>query len=234
MKKHVVIYALCPVLCALCQPVFAEDEWQFDTENPLFFESPGDILSKTGADYGDSILAVRQQLSVGITRRLALHGAANWQQDFDGPRDGFSHSGFGFAYRVSEFGTIADLFANVKFGGRARTPEYAATVYSVGSKVGRTWSRFTCAATLETSWIFHEIHGMAYIDLTPEVYVSVIDNWSIGANMMLRKATNPNFDGEWVGGKIAKRYGRTIYVGYGDYEFERRDFRWGGRINILF
>ena len=185
-------------------------------------------------DYGDSILAVRQQLSVGVTRRLALRGIVNWQHDCDGTRDGFSHSGLGFAYRVSESGTIADLFANIKFGGRARTPEYAETVYSVGTLVGRTWSRFTYAATLETSWIFHEIHGMAYIDLTPEVYVNIYEGWSIGANLMFRKATNPLFDGEWVGGKITKQYGRTMYVGYGDYEFERHDFRFGGRINILF
>lgn len=205
-----------------------------DTENPLFFERGGDILSVTGADYGDDILGVHQKVSVGIAGRFSINGEINWQHDFGGNQDGFTYSGLGMTYRFNDDGIIADFMANVRFGGKARVPEYADTVYAAGVRAGKRWNRITLAATLETNWIFDDVYGMAYINVTPEFYFRFFKDWSLGLNAMIRKATKPMYDAEWVGGKLVRQYGRTMYAGFGEYEFENDEFRFGARLSILF
>ncbi|MCL2331010.1 MAG: hypothetical protein FWC61_00505, partial [Proteobacteria bacterium] len=153
---------------------------------------------------------------------------------FDGPLDGVSYTGIGGAYRVRDDSIVTDFLAGVKFGGHAATPEYEDVVYSVGARMGKQWSWLTIAATLQSSWIFHDTHGLAYIDLSPEVYMRVFSSWRLGAYGMLRKATNPDLDAEAMGGKVAAIYGRTMYVGFAQYEFSHSELRFGGRINILF
>lgn len=211
-----------------------QDMDSYDTANPLFFERAGDILSVTGIDYGNEIMAIHQKLSVGINGKLSINGEVNWQHDFHGPQDGFSYSGVGIAYRFSDSGIIADFMADIKFGGRAKVPEYADTVYSVGVRAGKKWNRITLAGTLETHWIFDDTYGMAYIDLTPEIYIRAWRDWFVGADVKIRKATKPSYDAEWIGAKIVKQYGRTMYTGFGQYEFEAEEFRAGLRVNILF
>jgi hypothetical protein len=206
----------------------------YDTENPLFLERGGDVLSVTGVDYGKDVLALLQKVSVGLNGKLSLSGQINWQHDFNGSEDGFTYSGLGVAYRFSDSGVIADFIADVKFGGRARVPEYADTVYSVGVRAGRQWNRIALAGTLETHWIFDDIYGMAYVDLTPEIYIHAWKDWFMGADVKIRKATTPAYDAEWIGGKVVKQYGRTMYTGFGRYEFEREEFHAGLRVNILF
>jgi hypothetical protein len=62
----------------------------------------------------------------------------------------------------------------------------------------------------------------------------VTNNWRIGGEFALRKATNKNFDEESFGIKIVREYGRTQYVGHFDYAFETKDIMAGMSVNILF
>ena len=65
-------------------------------------------------------------------------------------------------------------------------------------------------------------------------YFRVNDNWRVGGNFALRKATNKHYDEESVGIKIVREYGRTQYVGHFDYAFESEDITAGMSVNILF
>jgi hypothetical protein len=115
-----------------------------------------------------------------------------------------------------------------------RTPDFADTIYHAGIRIGRQWSGFTLAGTVKTSWIFNETRGMAYIDIIPEAYARLAENWMVGLDFDIRKSTNPGFDQEWIGFKLVRQYGRTQYVGRVDYEFESDDWRFGAKLNILF
>ena len=73
---------------------------EFDTSDPLFMMQTRDILSETSLTYWDNILRLQQTLSYGINDRLSIGINANFQQDFDGPEDGFGAVDLGGVYRV--------------------------------------------------------------------------------------------------------------------------------------
>jgi len=136
-------------------------------------------------------------------------------------------------YRMSKGIVTSDVFAGVKFAGNA-VPEFSETIYSAGFRMGRGWDKITLAGLVKTSWIFDEINGMAWINLVPEAYFRVTNNWRIGTWADFQKVTDPNFDQTWLGLKVVHQYGRTQYVAFGQYEFNESEFRFGGRINVVF
>lgn len=215
---------------------------EFDTSDPLFMLKTNDVLSETQLTYWDNILRLQETLSYGINDRLSVGINANFQQDFDGPQDGFGAVDLGGAYRVGTANgnsahIISDVLFGLKFGGssRVRTPDYADSTYYVGYRFGRQWTGVTLAATIKSSWIFDDVPlGMAYIDFTPEAYFRISEDWRMGAQFTLRKATNPHYNQEWLGGKILRQYGRTQYAGHLDYEFESDNLQVGLAVNILF
>ena len=75
---------------------------------------------------------------------------------------------------------------------------------------------------------------MAWIDLMPDAYFRINENWRFGLGLDLRKATNPEFDATIAGLKLARQYGRTQYVATSDYDFKQSDFILGAHINIAF
>ncbi|HNY25083.1 MAG TPA: hypothetical protein PKJ33_00840 [Alphaproteobacteria bacterium] len=238
MKNKILKILSFTVLCGL--PIFAANaESDFDTENPIFLESSGDFLSRSGLYLNDSVIRVSQMFSYGVNGRLALNANIKYQQDFNGTDDGFSHIGVGGIYRISgnsESEAISDALFGVNFGGsdRVRTPDFANTAYYAGMRFGRQWSSFTLAGTIKTTWIFDEVSGMAYIDLMPEAYVKISPSWMTGLGFDLRKSTNPVFDQEWINFKLVRKYGRTEYVAHVDYEFESSEYQFGANLNILF
>jgi hypothetical protein len=131
---------------------------------------------------------------------------------------------------------ISDALFGVRFNGdeKLRDPEFANTLYHAGLRLGRVWSGMTLSGTLRTSWIFDDNHGMAFIDFIPEIYFRLSENWRLGLNADLRKATDNWYDAEWVGGKLVRQFGNTQYVGHIDYEFETDEFLFGLKVNILF
>lgn len=213
-----------------------------DTSDPLFLQSRSGFLSTTTLDYFDNGLRLGQYFSYGLTDRLVLGGNLHYQQDFDGHEDGFSSFDVGGIYRLGAADEnsnhiIYDVLFGLKFGGshRVRTPDYADSTYYVGLRFGRQYSGVTLAATIKSSWIFDDVpNGMAFIDFNPEVYFRVNDNWRVGGNVALRKATNKHYDEESIGIKIVREYGRTQYVGHFDYGFEHDGITTGLAINILF
>lgn len=213
-----------------------------DTSDPLFLASRSGLLSRTALDYFDNGLRFGQYLSYGVTNRFTVGGNVHYQQDFDGPHDGFSSFDVGGLYRMGAADEnsnhiIYDVLFGLKFGGshRVRTPDYADSTYYVGLRFGRQYSGVTLAATVKSSWIFDDVpNGMAFIDFNPSVYFRVNDNWRVGGNFALRKATNKHYDEESVGIKIVREYGRTQYVGHFDYAFESEDITAGMSVNILF
>ncbi len=213
-----------------------------DTSDPLFLPSRSGLLSRTALDYFDNGLRFGQYLSYGVTNRFTVGGNVHYQQDFDSVADGFSSFDVGGLYRIGDASEnsnhiIYDVLFGLKFGGshRVRTPDYADSTYYVGLRFGRQYSGVTLAATVKSSWIFDNVpNGMAFIDFNPSVYFRVTNNWRIGGEFALRKATNKNFDEESFGIKIVREYGRTQYVGHFDYAFETKDIMAGMSVNILF
>lgn len=208
--------------------------WEYDTENPLYFENARDFVTRSSADLFNSKLGLHQRISYGINGNLAIGAEASYQIDFDGPKDGFTYSGIDLKYRTGNSGTISEFFGGVQFGGRASVPDYANTVYFVGAKIGWQWSSLVLAGTIQSSWIFHDNYGVAYVDAIPEIYLKLTPTWGLGADAMFRKATRPIYDQEWAGLKLAKRFGRTMYAGFAKYELEQEEFMFGAKLNIVF
>ncbi|MDE6478273.1 MAG: hypothetical protein K2L95_00535 [Alphaproteobacteria bacterium] len=212
-----------------------------DTNDPLYRLALGEVLSQTSLSFWDSTLRLGQDVSYGFSNRFSAGINAHYQFDFDGDEDGFSNIDIGGNYRLawpsdSNSRIVSDLLVGLKFGGSShvRTPEYADTIYYAGIRMGRQWTGMTLAATLKTSWIFDDDRGMAYIDLSPEAYFRINPNWRLGAGFMLRKATKPHYDQEWIDFKVIRQYGRTQYLAHVDYEFESDEVQVGTRVNILF
>ena len=206
-----------------------------DTEDPLYIEKRGYFLSRTGLTVGSDVFNAYERISYGFTDKFNLSADIKYQENFNNHDDGLSHVGFRASYRTGTEEILSDIFAGVNFNGQgASLPQYANTVYSVGARAGKRWNWITLAGTLQTSWIFHENYGMAYIDLIPEVYFRMGETWVSGLGADLRKSTRPSFDQEWLNVKLGKRYGHTMYMGVAEYELEHSETRFGLRINILF
>lgn len=212
-----------------------------DTSDPLYMQAIGEVLSETTLTYWDNVLRLGERLSYGINNRLVVGLNVHFQQDFDGSEDGFSALDLGGIYRVGTANgnsahIISDVLFGLKFGGssRVRTPYYADSTYYAGYRFGRQWAGMTLAATIQSNWIFDDERGMAYIDFAPEAYFRITEDWRLGAQFTLRKATDPRYDQEWLGGKIVRQYGRTQYAGHLDYEFESDELQVGFDVNVLF
>ena len=227
--------------CVMMTGARADDALARDTSDPLYMLSIEETLSQTTLTFWDNVLRAGQSVSYGMNNRLTIGANVHYQIDFDGDEDGFSAIDVGGAYRMSD-GTghdsqlISDVLFGLKFGGSShvRTPYFADSTYYAGLRFGRQWSGVTLAATVKSNWIFDDTRGMSYIDMTPEVYFRLAPDMRLGVDFTWRKATNPDYDQEWLGGKFVRQYGRTQYIGHVDYEFESEDFQVGAQINILF
>ena len=228
-------------VCVMMTGARADDALARDTSDPLYMLSIEETLSQTTLTFWDNVLRAGQSVSYGMNNRLTIGANVHYQIDFDGDEDGFSAIDVGGAYRMSD-GTgndsqlISDVLFGLKFGGSShvRTPYFADSTYYAGLRFGRQWSGVTLAATVKSNWIFDDTRGMSYIDMTPEVYFRLAPDMRLGFDFTWRKATNPDYDQEWLGGKFVRQYGRTQYIGHVDYEFESEDFQVGAQINILF
>lgn len=215
----------------------ANDVLARDTADPLYMLSREEILSQSTVTYWDDILRAGQSLSYGVNDRLSLGANIHYQLDFDGDEDGFSSIDLGGVYRAGMSGDIiSDILFGFKFGGSShvRTPNFADSTYYAGLRFGRQWAGVTLAGTVKSSWVFDDTRGMSFIDMTPEVYFRLDHDMRIGMNFTWRKATNPDYDQEWVGAKFVRQYGRTQYIGHIDYEYESDDIQVGAQVNILF
>lgn len=233
-NKNFIFYgAICSLFFALgVNGAYASE---FDTEDPMYFEQARDFTFRGGLSIGDDILDTGVRGSYGINDIFVLSATVKYQQDFDDDRDydGYSYTGMDVMYRVSNDTIKSDIFGGVKFSGDA-DPRFDKTIYAAGFRLGRSWDNVTLAGTFKTSWLFDEVNGMAWIDMMPEAYFKVDENWRIGFNADIRKATNPDFDATILGMKFVRQYGRTQYVGYGEYDFEQKFFKIGTKLNIAF
>lgn len=215
----------------------ANDVLARDTADPLYMLSREEVLSQSTVTYWDDILRAGQSLSYGVNDRLSLGANIHYQLDFDGDENGFSSIDLGGVYRAGMSGNIiSDILFGFKFGGSShvRTPNFADSTYYAGLRFGRQWAGVTLAGTVKSSWVFDDTRGMSFIDMTPEVYFRLDHDMRIGMNFTWRKATNPDYDQEWVGAKFVRQYGRTQYIGHIDYEYESDDIQVGAQVNILF
>ncbi len=226
---------------AVAGNAYADDVLAIDTNDPLYMTGAEQILSETNLTYWDHILRVGETLSYGLNSRLVVGANVHYQEDFNGHEDGFSAVDFGGIYRIAtpaenNMHIISDVLLGLKVGGssKVRTPYYADSTYYAGLRFGRQWTGLTLAATVKSSWIFDGDRGMAYIDFMPEAYFRINPDWRAGANFTWRKATNPDYDQEWIGGKIVRQFGRTQYTGHIDYEFESEEVQVGAKVNVLF
>lgn len=219
----------------------ADDVLARDTSDPLYLQSIEEILSNTTLSFSDSVLRVGQSVSYGFNNRLSMGINVHYQNDFDGHEDGFSAIDVGGIYRLARASDndqciITDVLAGLKFGGSShvRTPYFADSTYYAGLRFGHQWTGFTLAATVKSNWIFDDTRGMSYIDFIPSAYFRINPDWRLCAEFTWRKSTNPDYDQEWLDGKVVRQYGRTQYVGQIGYEFEGDDIQIGTRVNILF
>lgn len=228
-----IILVLCGVL-GVFSVGRAHANLSLDTEDPMFLEGKGDLLSRTGFDLSSDIARLTEKISYGLNSQLAIAADIGYQQDMDGENDGFSNVGLGFVYRMNDGQIKSDLFGGVRFSGDAKVSAFDDTVYYAGVKLGRQWQRLTLSGTIKTSWIFNDLNGMAFIDLTPEAYFRIAQNWTAGAGFTWRKVTDSAFDSRWATLKVARQYGRTMYSGVVNYELDSHDLWLGANVNILF
>ena len=220
---------------------WAIDGVDYDTSDPMYMLDTKGILSESAITYSDSVLRVGQALSYGAHERLTLGVNIHYQNDFDGHQDGFSSFDVGGRYRLAQgadnnYNVITDVLFGGKFGGSShvRTPWFADSTYYAGLKFGRQWMGMTLAGTVKSSWIFDNDYGMSYIDFIPEAYFRIAPDWRAGVAFDWRKATNNDYDREWLRGQLIRQYGRTQYIGNLGYEFEKDEFEVGFKLNILF
>lgn len=232
-------------LCAfvgVVAPVAAfSGDLSVDSSDPLFMNGRGHVLSETDLSYFETGLRLGQSLSIGFSDRFVFGANVHYQQDFSGSEHGFSSIDLGGMYRIAtadenDNEIMYDVLAGLKIGGstRVRTPDYADSTYYIGMRFGQQYATVTLSGMIKSSWIFNKDHGIAFIDLVPSIYLRVNDDWRLGANFTLRKATDRQYDEETVGTEIIREYGRTQYVGHFEYAFEDEDITAGLRVNILF
>ncbi|MCL2369055.1 MAG: hypothetical protein FWC83_00060 [Alphaproteobacteria bacterium] len=262
MKRISIVYALCSVLLilpeaksylgpepnpwgdtaptgarAMTSSVNMDAALRLDTADPMFFEQARDLLTRSTFSIGNRAWVLNQSVSYGINGNLVISGSIGMQNNFDDTRSGFSGVGLLLTHRTSGVhGIHTDMFGGFNFAGSGAIdiPPFADMIYVAGARIGRQWGGFTVAGTIQSNWIFHNTYGMAYIDITPEIYVRIRDGWAAGIGTTWRKSTNPHWDRYWISPRITKRYGRTMYIGTFDYEVERSEWRIGGQINLLF
>jgi hypothetical protein len=205
-----------------------------DADDPLFIARLGDFVSRSSMDVGKYFQA-RQIAIYGFSNRFSLAADIRWRGGAPRGTNGFSNIGVMGTYRAGQGNTGAtDVLVGFGFGGQGVVPNYSDEVYSVGVKTGKQWNGMTLAATVMTNWIFDDVYGMAYIDLTPEAYFRLRGDWSLGFGATLRKSTNNNFDQEWLNAKLGSVVGRTGWFVNVGYEIESKDIRIGGSLNMLF
>lgn len=232
---------LCVLVGAVMPVVAVAGDLTVDTSDPLFMDGRGHVLSQTKLNYFETGLRLGQSLSIGFSDRFMMGANVHYQQDFSGSEHGFSSVDIGGIYRIAtadenDNEMIYDVLAGLKLGGstRVRTPDYADSTYYIGMRFGQQYNAVTLAGTIKSSWIFNKNHGIAFIDLVPAIYLRVHEDWRLGLNFALRKATDRQYDEETVGAEIIREYGRTQYVAHFEYAFEDEDITAGMRVNILF
>ena len=213
----------------------------FDTADPIFIESRGDFLSSSDIYFQNKILRLSQSFSYGIVDGFSLSANIKYQEDLTRSDDGFSNIGLKSTIRVSnptdyDSRLNSDVIIGIDFGKKDKVTarEFINTVYYGGFRVGHKWSIVTLASTFKSSWIFDKYNGMAYLNFIPEIYFRLSDVWMIGFKSDLQKSTNTNFDEEWIALKLVRRYGRTQYIGRIGYEFEKNQYLFGFKLNVLF
>ncbi len=236
MRKNMKFKLLPFFLIATFVPVLsANADSGYDVEDPMYLTPSKDFLSSSNGYFSDSLMRLSQKFSYGINGIMSFDADIKYQQDFNHDDDGFSNVGLGVVYRLSgDSEIISDALFNINFQRSSKVPEFSHTVYSTGFRVGRKWSWVTLAGTIKTTWIFDDVDGIAYIDLMPEAYFRFNEFWSAGFGFDYRKATDPEFDNKILNFKLVRTYGRTQYAANVGYEFESKDYTFGGRINIVF
>ena len=225
-----------------------------DTSDPLYMLETEHLLSTSKIEYGDDILRLGQAFAYGMNNRLNVHANVHYQFDFDRGRKhrGFSSIELGGAYRAGlPEDNSANMSTDVLFGARfagnrhVREPAFARSTYFAGLRIGRQWNGVSLAGTLKSTWIFGDkvgdespnndnLRGMSFIDLIPEVYFRMVEDWRFGIGFNARFATDPDYDREWWKVKLIKQFGRTQYGAMYSYEYEENQSTVGMFVNILF
>lgn len=120
------------------------------------------------------IIRIQEEIGYGITDRWAVHASAQYTHDDDIDRTGLSAGRLGTTYRILQLrdGFVWDLYADLHLGGLGKMrgqydldgtgtdlnmggvfeyDNYSNGMwgYHVGTKLGKTWNRFTASAFVE-------------------------------------------------------------------------------------
>jgi hypothetical protein len=201
----------------------------------MFIEKLGDFTSRTSMDAG-KYFQFHQIASYGFSNRFSAAIDVRYRAGAEDDKDGFSNLGVMGTYRAGQGNTGAtDILFGFGFGGQGVVPHYSDEVYSVGLRTGRQWTAATLAITIMTNWIFMENEdGIAYIDLTPEAYLRIKGDWSLGFGATIRKVTDARLDQQWLNAKFGKTFGQTGWFLNTAYEIQSQDIRIGASLNMLF
>jgi len=208
---------------------------RYDTSDPMFFERPGDFVSRTSIISGNHAFAVSQEFSYGTGENLSIAGNIFARGGYDNNRS-ITNIGLGFTYRTAQDGDfVTDFFGGINHSPirAVPLPYYSSAIYTLGARIGQQRERMTIAGTVQTHWLFDSADGKAFIDFVPEVYFRVANGWAVGAHFALRQATNHD-NQRYIGTKVTRRFGRTMYVGGFDYEFRTGERKFSGHLVLLF
>ena len=206
-----------------------------DVQDPLFLNRQADFVTRTSVDVGNFFRA-RQGASIGLNDRLTLSADIQYRVGDDHFNDGFSNFGFLGTYRFGQGSTgVTDILFGLGYGPHDLTPGYSDHTYRIGFRTGKQWESFTLAVGVMTNWIFHETHGQAYIDLTPEAYIRLRGGYRTGFGAILRKSTMVGaYDQTWLNYMFGTVIGQTGWFLNIGYELNSEDIRIGGTLNMLF
>jgi len=245
MRK--LIYSLFIVNCSLfISPVRAIDLSK-DVADPMFIEKLGEFTSQSSMDFGN-YFQFHQIASYGFSNRLSGAIDVRYRAGAENDRNGFTNIGVMGTFRAGQGNTGAtDILFGFGFGGQGVVPHYSDEVYSVGLRTGRQWTAATLAMTIMTNWIFKDGEvvdingveriydgGIAYIDFTPEAYLRIKGDWSLGLGATIRKVTISSLDQQWLNARFGKTFGQTGWFVNTAYEVQSQDIRAGVALNMLF
>ena len=206
MKKTLKLAVAASVLATPAMAVNMENPLFLPAQGTAFSKTSVGLMIKK-ADSSDAHVAkghdgeiefpiyrIHQDIGYGITDRLAVHGSFGYTHDGDVDRKGLHLGRIGATYRVFENHDdfVWDLYADAHMGGTSKMAgEFTTTGFNydnytngrwgfhAGTKIGKTWSRFTGAMFAEVLQTFGSANNEIRVGIPPLVMGGIPETISV-------------------------------------------------------
>ncbi|MDR2685785.1 MAG: hypothetical protein LBB23_03390 [Rickettsiales bacterium] len=233
MKKLLTIFTI-----ATLSTLSAHAERAFTTDpfDPLWLGLKGVVLAETGADIYKSTISVPVRAQWSVVDDFAIEVDVNGQADFNNPNSGVSNLGLNAYYRISEGKMIFDMVGGFRLGREnSRVAMYRDDIYTFGMRIGTVRNKITLSMDVLTNWAFNGNYSYAQLNLVPNVYIRLDEDWKLGAYADVKKDTyNTGQEEVRIGVLAVKQYGATSYMGGAGYAVNEASIYLQARLAVLF